>query len=122
MKVNKQSPAKGTEGFLLIYPDMSTAVDTGKKNKLGQRVVECQDTVVVFRIYERDEFDNVKKNEKGHAIFKDYEILHHDLRVKLLDGQFYETDEGNYIDYPGLRRYGSETNDSDAPRPEDAQG
>lgn len=122
MKVHKQFPAKGTEGFLLIYPDLSTAVPTGEVNKRGQKIVKCEDTIVVFRIYERDEYDNVKKNEKGHAIFKDYEILHHDLRVKLLDGQFYETDEGDFIDYAGLRCYASKTSDSDSPRPEDAKG
>ena len=79
MKINKEV-ANGTEGCLLIYPDI------GK-------------TKIVFRIYERTEDGHVKKNEDGHAIFKDYDIRHHDLSIRLLDGHFYETDEGNFLDY-----------------------
>ena len=93
--------AAGTEGFLLICPDMSTAVPTGKKNRFGHDIVECSGTIVTFRIYEHNEDGTVKKNENG-AIFKDYEIRHHDLKIKLLDGYFYETEEGNFIDYPKL--------------------
>lgn len=122
MKVYRQRSAQGQEGFLLIYPDMSTAVPTGKVSPTGHKIVKCEDVVVAFRVYEYDENGKHKRNEKGGTIFKDYEILHHDLKVKLLDGHFYETDEGNFIDYPGLRRYGSETSDSDSPRPENAEG
>lgn len=123
MKVLKQYAAKGKEGFLLIYPDMSTAVPTGRKGPLGGTEVECSRTIVAFRIYEKDGEGNLIRNEKGHPIFKDYEIRHHDLSVKLLDGQMYETDEGDYIDYPKLRYYNEhQAGNSDPPRPEDAQG
>ena len=91
--------AKGQEGFLLIYPDFSTAVPTGKKNLHGNEIVECKDTIVAFRIYEYDENGKHKRNEKGDTIFKDYRIYHRDLKIKLLDGKFYETETGNYIDY-----------------------
>lgn len=110
MKILKEFDAKGIEGFLLIYPDIDTAVEVGldepsRITLFGKRV-KCTDTKIVFRIYERDENGKVKKNEKGHVIFTDYDIRHHDLQVKLLDGHFYETDEGNFIDYPGLgKRY-----------------
>jgi hypothetical protein len=123
MKVLKQYSAKGKEGCLLIYPDFSTAKPTGKKNRFGQDIVECEGTVVVFRVYERDGEGNLTKDEKGHAIFKDYKIRHHDLDIKLLSGQMYETDEGNYIDYPDLRYYNEhQAGNSDPPRPENAQG
>lgn len=91
--------AKGQEGFLLIYPDFSTAIPTGLKNRHGNEIVECKDTIVSFRIYEYDENGKHKRNEKGDTIFKDYRIYHHDLKIKLLDGKFYETEKGNYIDY-----------------------
>lgn len=94
--------AKGTEGFLLIYPDFSSVVLT-EEIRRGKPVLACNGTVVVFRVYEYDENGKHKKNEDGHAIFKDYKINHHDLKVKLLDGQFYETNNGNFIDYPNLR-------------------
>lgn len=122
MKVFKEFDATGMEGFLLIYPDFSTAVKTGKKNRFGQEIVECKDTIVAFRVYEYDENGKHKRDEKGGTIFKDYEIRHHDLKVKLLDGHIYETDKGDFIDYPGLRCYASKTSDSDSPRPEDAEG
>ncbi len=123
MKVLKQYEAKGKEGFLLIFPDMTTAVKTGKKNRFGHDIVECEDWKVVFRIYDKDGEGNLLKNEKGHPTYKDYEIRHHDLMVKVLDGQMYETDEGNYIDYPDLRYYNErQASDSDTPRPENAQG
>ena len=89
--------AAGTEGFLLIYPDITTAVDTGRKSSTGNKM--CGRDVVKFRIYERDGEGNVVKDEKGHAKFTDYEIYHHDLRVKLLDGVFVEKDGKKYIDY-----------------------
>lgn len=92
MKVNKEFDAADTEGYLLIYPDMSTVVPTG----------------IAFRIYERDKDGKVKKDEKGHAIFKDYKIRHNDLQIKLLDGHFYETDKGNFLDYPDMRCYKDE--------------
>lgn len=98
----KTFDAAGTEGCLLIYPDFSTAVLTGKVNARGQQIVKCNGTIVVFRIYERDE-NGKHKMRDGHAIFKDYKINHHDLHIKLLDGQFYETDKGNFIDYPDSR-------------------
>lgn len=121
MKVLKQYEAKGKEGFLLIFPDMTTAVKTGEKNRFGHDIVECEDIIVVFRIYERDGEGNLLKDEKGLLIFKDYEIRHHDLWVKLLDGQMYETDEGDYIDYPNLRCYNEcQAGNSDPPRPENA--
>ena|SRR5581483_9900484 len=104
MKVNKQFDATDTVGILMIYPDISTAKSTGRKNRFGQDIVECQDTIIAFRIYEYDENGkHVLKN--GKTSFKEYRIIHHDLEVKLLDGHFYETDEGNFLDYPGLRRY-----------------
>lgn len=117
MKVNKEFDAIGKEGFLLIYPDFSTAEPD------GERMVKCKDTIVAFRIYERDEDGNIKKDEKGHIIFKDYKIRHHDLEIKLLDGHFYETDEGNFLDYPDMRCCQNEckTSDSDPPRLEDAE-
>lgn len=107
MKVHKQFDANGTEGCLLIYPDFSTAEPDGERIVGGKmrKVVKCKDTIVVFRIYEREENGHVKKDEKGHAIFKDYKIRHHDLNIRLLDGCFYETDEGNFLDYPGMRCY-----------------
>jgi hypothetical protein len=83
-----QKEAKGIEGFLLIYPDFSTAEPTGEKNRFGQERVKCKDTIVVFRVY-----------EKPGTGFKDYDIRHPDLKIKLLDGVLYETEEGNYIDY-----------------------
>lgn len=124
MKVNKEFDAEGVEGCLLIYPDFSTAVRTGKKNRYGQDIVECKDTIVAFRIYERDEDGEIKKDEKGHIIFKDYKIRHHDLGIKLLDGHFYETDKGNFLDYPDMRCYQNEceASDSDTPRLENAEG
>ena len=86
--------------MLLIYPDLSTAVSTGKKSRTGQDIVECKgNDIVAFRIYERNEDGTHKLNEKGRPIFKDYKIRHHDLKIKLLDGQFYETEEGNFLDY-----------------------
>jgi hypothetical protein len=93
-------PAAGTEGFLLIYPDMETAVDTGRVNGRGQKIVECSRNKIVFRIYQRNEDGSFKKNEKGHPIYTDYDILHNDLKIKLLDGEFFETEKGNYLDYP----------------------
>ena len=124
MKVLKQFDAQGMEGFLLVYPDFSTAEPTGEISPTGQRIVKCKDTIVAFRVYEYDEHGKHKRDEKGRTIFKDYKIRHHDLRIKLLDGHIYETDEGGYIDYPGLRYYqnGSEAGNSDPPRPEDAEG
>ncbi len=118
MKVNKQSKAEGTEGVILIYPDLSTAVECGPDEDshvvaFGKRV-KCTGTRIVFRIYEKNEDGTLKKNEKGRVVFKDYNIHHHDLRVRLLDGHFYETDEGNFLDYPGLNRYVSKTSDSDS--------
>jgi hypothetical protein len=95
----KNFPAAGTEGLLLVYPDMDTAVDTGRTNKFGHRIVECSGTKVVFRVYERTDC-GLPVMVDGKAIFKDYEVRHHDLAIKLLDGQFYETENGNYIDYP----------------------
>jgi hypothetical protein len=119
MKVTKEFDGKGIEGCILIYPDLDTAVECGPDEDshiiaFGKRV-KCTGTKVVFRIYERDESGHVKKNDKGRILFKDYDIRHHDLQVVLKDGHFYETDEGNFIDYPGLRRYASKTSDSDAP-------
>ena len=105
MKVNKEFDAKDIDGYLLIYPDLSTAVDTGKKNRFGQTMVECSKMIIAFRIYERNEDGKVKKDETDHAVFKDYEVRHHDLSIKLLDGRFYETDEGNFLDYPDMRCY-----------------
>jgi len=103
--------AAETEGFLLIYPDFSTATSTGKKNKFGQDIVECKDTIVAFRIYEYDEDGKHKKDENGNTIFKDYKIRHHDLKIKLLDGCFYETDEGDFLDYPDMRHYRQENDE-----------
>ncbi len=109
----KTFDAAGTEGFLLIYPDFETAVPTGKKNSRGQDIVECKDTIVAFRIYEYDENGKHKKDENGRTIFKDYKISHHDLKIKLLDGYFYETDKGNFLDYPpDVRNYGQMKKDS----------
>lgn len=104
MKIIKEFDGNGVEGCLLIYPDFSTAAPTGQKNERGQDIMDCKDIIVSFRIYERDENGNVKRDENG-AIFKDYKIRHHDLLIKLLDGHFYETDEGNFIDYPEMRRH-----------------
>lgn len=76
----KKFDAAGTEGYLLFYGDH-----------------------LYFRIYEYDENGKHKRDAKGHTIFKDYRILHHDLKIKLLDGCFYETETGgNFIDYPKL--------------------
>ncbi len=107
-------PAAGTEGCLLIYPDPDTAVDTGRVNRFGQKIVECSKTKIVFRIYERNEDGTVKIDEKGRGIYKDYDVRHHDLRIKLMDGQFYETEKGNYLDYPDMR-YERKASDSDTP-------
>jgi hypothetical protein len=82
--MNKQFKAEGTEGVILIYQDLDA---------------KCQ---VVFRIYEKGEDGLPKKDEKGHVIFKDYNVRHHDVKVKLLNGYFYETDKGNFLDYPRL--------------------
>jgi hypothetical protein len=106
--------AAGTEGCLLIYPDFSTAIYTDKVNARGQQIMECSGTIVVFRIYEYDE-NGKHKMIDGHTVFKDYKINHHDLKIKLLDGQFYETDKGNFIDYPDTRyKDEHETSDSDS--------
>ena len=115
MEIYKDFDGKGVQGMLLIYPDISTAVKTGKKNRFGHEIVECKDTIVSFRIYEYDENGKHKVDENGHTIFKDYKILHHDLLIRLLEGHFYETDKGNFIDYPGLHRYERETGDSNSP-------
>lgn len=74
--------AAGTEGFLLIYPDTEG------------------NEIIVFRVYEYDENGKHKRNEKGGTIYKDYQIRHHDLKIKLLDGHFVETEKGDFIDYP----------------------
>lgn len=95
----KKKNAAGTEGCLLIYPDMSTAVDTGRKNRHGQKIVECSRDIVKFRVYERDGEGNCMRDSDGHVIFKDYDIHHHDLRVKLLDGVIIEDGDKHYIDY-----------------------
>jgi hypothetical protein len=57
-------PAAGTEGFLLIYPDLASA------KKMPDGTVQCEKNIVVFRIYEYDENGKNKKNEKGGTIFK----------------------------------------------------
>jgi hypothetical protein len=46
----------------------------------------------VFRIY-----------GEGHS-FVDYDILHHDLAVEILDNDaiLYDSEFGNYLDYPGI--------------------
>jgi hypothetical protein len=93
-------PAAGTEGFLLIYPDLDTAVETGRVNERGQKILDCSSTKIVFRIYEYEEDGKIKKNEKGHPIYKDYDVHHHDLKIKLLDGYFHETEKGNFLGYP----------------------
>lgn len=118
MKVNKQFDGEGIEGCILIYPDLETAVECEPDEDshivaFGKRV-KCTGTKVVFRIYERNKDGSVKQDEKGHVIFKDYDIRHHDLQVKLMDGHFYETDEGNFLDYPDMRLYGSKTSNSDS--------
>lgn len=105
MKTLKNWSAEGTKGCLLIYPDFDTAVPTGKLNKFGQKIVQCKDWIAVFRIYERDEDGKCKLDKEGDVIFKDYEIRHSDLDITLNNGQFYETDEGNYLDYPNLELY-----------------
>lgn len=93
--------AKELEGFLLIYPDLDTAVECnpGESNTIAfGKHVKCTGTKVIFRVYEKDENGQiVKKN--GVPVRKDYQIRHHDLKVKLLSGSLYETPEGNYIDY-----------------------
>lgn len=61
--------AKGLEGHLLIYPK------------------EMKD-MIVFRVYAPD-----KKT------YEDYEVRHHDLKIKLLDGFLYEDKKGKYIGY-----------------------
>jgi hypothetical protein len=93
--------AKGQEGFLLIYPypDIATRVPTSKIGPTGKPIMECKDNIVALRIYEYDENGKHKRNEKGGTIFKDYKIRHNDLKIKLLDGKFYETEQGNYIGY-----------------------
>ena len=98
----KSYSAAGAEGFLLIYPDFSTAVPTGEIAPNGSKVVKCSDMIVAFRIYEKDENGKHKLDENGHTIFKDYRIRHHDLSIKLLSGYFYETEEGNFLDYPKM--------------------
>lgn len=121
MKVYKEFDAEGKEGFLLIYPDISTAEPDGERMIGGKmrKMVKHKDIIVVFRIYEYDENGKHKRDEKGGTIFKDYKILHHDLHIKLLDGHFYETDEGDFLDYPDMRCYDvSKTSNSDTPRPE----
>jgi hypothetical protein len=48
----------------------------------------------VFRVY-----------EQGHINkFIDYDILHHDLEVQILedDAIFYHSEFGNYLDYPPI--------------------
>lgn len=72
--------ASGVKGHLLVYPDVEG------------------NTIVAFRIYEYDDHGKVKKRGV-HAVFKDYEIRHHDLKVMLLDGTLFEDDGENYIDY-----------------------
>jgi hypothetical protein len=91
--------AEGQEGFLLIYPDIATRIPTGRVSPTGAPIYECRDTIIAFRIYEYDENGKHKRNEKGGTIFKDYRIHHQDLKIKLLDGKFYETEKGNYLDY-----------------------
>ena len=51
---------------------------------------------LIFRIYDPD----------NKRVFKDYEVSHHDLRIKIMDdySSFYEKERENgldgYIDYP----------------------
>jgi hypothetical protein len=125
MKVNKEFDANGKEGFLLIYPDFTTAEPDGERMVGGKirKMVKCKDTIVAFRVYEYDEHGKHKRDEEGGTIFTDYRIRHCDLKIKLLDGHFYETDKGDFLDYPDMRCYDvSKTSDSDTPRPEDAEG
>lgn len=96
----KKISAAGMEGFLLIYPDFSTAVETDRIAPTGAKVVECKDWIVAFRVYEYDENGKHKNDEDGRTVFKDYEIRHQDLKIKLLSGFLYETEEGDcYLDY-----------------------
>jgi hypothetical protein len=78
--------AAGTEGFLLIYPDIDSLVDTGEI-KYGKKIMKSTRDKVVFRIYDKD------------GKFKDYDIHHHDLQIKLLSGVFVERDGKSFIDY-----------------------
>jgi hypothetical protein len=80
--------AAGTEGFLLIYPDIDSLVDTGEI-KFGKKIMKATRDIVVFRVYDKDD----------KSKFKDYDIHHHDLKVKLLSGVFVEKDGKSFIDY-----------------------
>ena len=46
----------------------------------------------VFRVYNKD------------FTFTDYDILHHDLEIKILedDAHLYRSEFGNYLDYPPI--------------------
>lgn len=74
MKVNRKvTPAKGTKGFIMHGTDME-----------GNRFY-------FFRVY-----------DKGHIHkFVDYDILHYDLEVEILedDARFYDNEFGHYLDY-----------------------
>lgn len=102
--------AAGTEGFLLVFPDYERARKIPKEEipeylrsrglpvdefNLSRNWVDTDGRIcVVFRIYRYDE----NGNHIGHD---DYDIFHHDLRIKLLDGVFIEDPEKDLkcIDY-----------------------
>ncbi len=100
--------AAGVEGVLLIYPDLENGRRIPKEeipeylkscglepnpHLLSRNWVDCGGKIKVqFRIYHRDENDKII----GHD---DYDIHHHDLDIKLLDGVFIEENGNKYIDY-----------------------
>jgi hypothetical protein len=75
-KIRSVKPAKGLKGFIMHGVDM----DGG--------------AFYFFRVY-----------DKGHIHkFVDYDILHHDLEVEILedDAMLYRSEFGDYIDYPPI--------------------
>ena len=73
-KVRSVKPANGVKGFIMHGVDM----DGG--------------AFYFFRVYNED------------FTFVDYDILHHDLEVEILeaDAMLYRSEFGDYIDYPPI--------------------
>lgn len=83
--MKKSKKAAGIEGFLLLYPNPDN----------------MHENIVRFRVYDQDGEGNIAKDKDGNLKFKDYRILHQDLKIKLLDGVIFESESDRYIGYKG---------------------
>jgi len=72
-KIRSVKPAKGLKGFIMHGVDMNGG------------------TFYFFRVYNED------------FTFVDYDILHYDLEIQILDDAvLYRSEFGNYLDYPPI--------------------